>query len=104
MTSMLLTASSAADWDMAGTPHRTLHHLCAIARCDALLFRVAQGRFLVHLGQHRPVRLNPVGDELPVLPVPLLDADLAVALMVVAGQRNRHHQPVGAELRYALRS
>src|SRR5271169_2451331 len=100
---MLLTESSAPDWAMAVPPRWGSHHLCTIARGDTFLFRVVQRRFLVHLGQHRPVRLYPVGDKLPVLPVPLLDANHAIALVVVAGERSRHHQPIGAELRDELR-
>src|SRR6516165_5233411 len=100
---MLLTESSAPDWATAERPRWGSHHLCTIARGYTFLFRVVQRRFLVHLGQHRPVRLDPVGDKLPVLPVPLLDANLAVALVVVAGECNRHHQPIGTELGDALR-
>src|SRR6516165_4095309 len=103
MTSMLLTASSACASDTAGAPWLTLHHLLAVTRRNALFLCIGQRGFLVHLGQHRAVRLDPVRNKLPVLAVPLLDADLAVSLMVIAGERYRHHQPVGAELRYALR-
>src|SRR6516164_1489323 len=103
MTSMLLTARSACASDTAGAPCLTLHHLLAVARRNALFLRIGECRLLVHLGQHRAVRLDPVGNKLPVLAVPLLDADFAVALMVVAGERYRHHQPVGAELHDALR-
>src|SRR6516164_11035855 len=100
---MLLTESSAPDWATAERPRWGSHHLCTIARGYTFLFRVVQRRFLVHLGQHRPVRLDPVGDKLPVLPVPLLDANHAITLVVVAGERSWHHQPIGAELGDALR-
>src|SRR5215469_10003136 len=100
---MLLTESSDPDWGTTGPPSRRSHHLCAIARGDALLFRVAESRFFIHFGQHRPIRLDPVGYKLPVLPIPLLDANLAVALVVVAGERNRHHQPIGTQSSYARR-
>src|SRR5215472_9057953 len=94
-------------------PLRDLRGLCvkafylfllgAVARRDALLLGVGERRLLVHFGQHAAVRLDPVGDEVPMLAVPLLDADLAIAFVIGAGQLDRHHQPVGAELGYALR-
>src|SRR5512145_336007 len=38
-------------------------------------------------------RLDPVGDDLPLLAVPLLDQRQAVALVVVAGHAQRPRQP-----------
>src|SRR5262249_37768803 len=104
MTSMLLTASSTSSSDMASAPCLASHHLLAFTRHNALFLRIIKGRVLVHFGQHCPIRLNPIGDEFPVLPVPLLDAHLAVAFVVITRQCNRHHQPVGAQLCDALRS
>src|SRR5438132_14355161 len=76
-------------------PLRSSSHLLrAVARRDAFLLGIGEGGFLVHIGQHLAVGLDPVGDEFPVLAVPLLNADLAVALVVLAGQMDRHHQPV----------
>ena len=89
---------------MASAPCLASHHLLAFTRRNALFLRIIKGRVLVHFGQHCPIRLNPIGDEFPVLPVPLLDAHLAVAFVVITRQCNRHHQPVGAQLCDALGS
>src|SRR5215472_8977825 len=97
MTSMLLTARSGA------LSTARSHLLRAVARGDALLLGVGERRLRVHFGQHRAVRLDPVGNEMPVLAVPLLDADAAVAFVVRAREPDRHNQPRGAELRDALR-
>src|SRR6516164_2854025 len=70
MTSMLLTASSTCSSDMASAPCLASHHLLAFTRRNALFLRIIKGRVLVHFGQHCPIRLNPIGDEFPVLPVP----------------------------------
>src|SRR6516165_956579 len=85
-----------------GPPRQSSHHLSAIARSDALLLGVGERRLLVYFGEHVAVRLDPVGNELPVLAVPLLDADTAVAFVVRAGELDRHHQPIGAQLGNAL--
>src|SRR5579883_3006085 len=101
MTSMLLTLSSASVAVMAAfvlspwPPHsnplpggergsekgepgllRRSRLLRAVARRDALLLGVFERRFLVHVLKHLAIGLDPVGDELPVLTVPLLDADV----------------------------
>src|SRR5579885_3181595 len=60
--------------------------LRAISGRDALLLRVGEGAVLVHRVQHVAVGLDPVGHELPVLAVPLLDAHVALALVVRAGE------------------
>src|SRR5258708_3693505 len=77
--------------------------LGTVARRDALFLGIFERRFLVHVLQHLAVGLDPVGDEFPVLAVPLLDADVALALVVGAGEPDRHDEPLGAERGDALR-
>src|ERR1700747_885473 len=107
MTSMLLTERSAPASVISASRNEAgalaPHFLRAVARGDALLLRIGERRLVVHFGQHCAIRLDPVGDEFPMLAVPLLDANFAVALVVGAGARNRHHQPVGAQRGDALR-
>ena len=59
--------------------------LGAVARRDALLLRVRGRRLLDDRPHERPVGRDPVGDDVPLLAVPLLEFDGAAALVVRAG-------------------
>src|SRR6202162_2476132 len=76
--------------------------LGAVTRRDSLLLCVGRRRLLDHRPHDRLVRLDPVGDQLPFRPVPLLKLDRAAPLMVHAGDLDRLEEVVGAELLQAL--
>src|SRR5438552_15254968 len=76
--------------------------LRAVAGRNAFLLRVGEGGILVHLVEHGAVRPDPVGDELPVRAVPLLDAHVALALVIAAGELHRDHQALRTQLLDAL--
>src|SRR5215471_1323643 len=90
MTSMLLTDRSgcAPSGSLFGT----------VTRADPLLLRVSRGGLLDHRPDHVLVGRDPVGDQLPLLPVPLLELHGAAALVVEAGGLERLQQAVGAQL------
>src|ERR1700730_8273098 len=56
----------------------------AVARLDALLGGVFQRRFLVGLAQLLVMRLDPVRSGGPMCAVPLDDAHVAIALVILA--------------------
>src|ERR671919_1748975 len=70
----------------------------AVARRDAVLLRVFRRRFLDHRPHHVLHRRDPVGDELPPLAGPLLDAHRVVALVIGAGDLERRGEIGPAEL------
>src|ERR1700693_3839998 len=76
--------------------------LGAVTRRDSLLLGVGRRRLLDHRPHDRLVRLDPVADQLPFGPVPLLKLDRAAPLMVHAGDLDRLEEVVGAELLQAL--
>src|SRR5579859_5852834 len=107
MTSMLLTERSAplasgrvarCSAALSALKSCRLRLVAAVARRDVLLLGVFQCRFLVHRIEQIVMRLDPVGGELPMLAVPLLDADEPVAAMVLARELDRRDQPLGAKL------
>src|SRR5204862_1462862 len=72
--------------------------LLAVVGRQVLFLRVFLRRRLDHRPHDFLVRLDPVRDELPGLPVPLKDAGAAAAGMVLAGHLGRPQQPFEAEL------
>src|SRR5262245_24447091 len=100
MTSMLLTTSSgrAAPFP-ALTP---LLFLAAVAlRVLELLAFLGSGR--LHLrADDLPHRRDPVGDERPLVAVPLLHANRAAALVVLARHLHRVREALHSELLEAL--
>src|SRR5688572_33019788 len=76
--------------------------LRAVARGDALLFRVLRGGGLDHRAHDRLVGRDPVGDHVPLAAVPLDELDCAAALVVHARDLERLHQPDRAQLLQAL--
>src|SRR6476660_3799468 len=98
MTSMLLTERKGLS--AAGVFSRLL--LRAVPRRDRLLLRVRGRGFLDHRAHDRLVGRDPVADELPLLPVPLLELDRAAPLVVHARQLDRLEEAEGAELLQAL--
>src|SRR5690349_648536 len=72
--------------------------LGAVARRDLLLGRVLGGDVLDQRRQDRIVAGVPVGDHLPLLAVPLVDAAEPCALMVAARDLDRSDHALEAEL------
>src|SRR6266568_1907691 len=83
-------------------PTRWRSLLGAVTRGNPLLLRVCGRRLLDHRPHDRLIGLDPVGDEIPFLPVPLLELDRASPLMVHAGDLDRLQEAEGAELLQAL--
>src|SRR5687768_7087835 len=83
-------------------PRKRLLLLGAVARRDALFFRVLRSGGLDHGAHDRLVGLDPVGDHVPLASVPLQELDRAAALVVHAGNLERLHQPDRAELLQAF--
>src|SRR2546430_9044528 len=76
----------------------------AVARRDALLLRVLRGIRLDLVAHELAVGLHPVGDDLPLGAIPLLELDQSRALVVQAGDLERRHEADRAQLLQALRS
>src|SRR5581483_632760 len=93
---MLLTASSGRG---AASPALTALLLPGtVALAVTELGPLLLGRRLQLGPHHVPHRLDPVGDDLPLLAVPLLDEQLAVGLVVLAGDRERPGEALHAQL------
>src|SRR5512141_1390040 len=97
MTSMLLIARN---WGVAVAPPRSL--LGTVTGRDPLLLRVVGRRLLDERAHDRLVGLDPVGDQVPLLSVPLLELDGAAALVVHARHLDGLQQAESAELLQAL--
>src|SRR5437667_7915164 len=97
MTSLLLTERRGPFG-----PPGSLLLLGAVTRRDSLLLRIRRRRFFDHRADDRLVRLDPVGDQLPLLAVPLLELDRSAAFMVHAGNLDRLQEVEGAELLQAF--
>src|SRR4030095_10166088 len=71
-------------------PWRRSHtRLRAVPWRDALLLRILGRRYL-HQGPHQHlIGRDPVGDRVPLLPVPLLELHPAAPLMITAGEGER---------------
>src|SRR5258706_14549181 len=95
MTSMLLTERKGLPSARGAAVGLFLR---AVARRNSLLLRVGGRGFLDHWAHDRLVGLDPVGDQLPPLAVPLLELVRAPALVVRAGNLNRMQEVVGAEI------
>src|SRR6266498_4625092 len=98
MTSMLLT-------ERKGLPSPGIVSglfLGAVARRDPFLLGVGGRGLLDHRAHDRLVRLDPVGDDVPLLAVPLLELDRAAPLVIHAGDLDRLQESNGAELLQAL--
>src|SRR5215813_1504018 len=93
MTSMLLT-------DRRGTEPLSL--LGAVTRSDPLLLGVSGSRLFDQRPHDRLIRLDPVGDELPLFAVPLLELHGAASLVIHAGNFDRLEQAERAELFQSL--
>ena len=74
MTSMLRTERKA--------PEGAGSFLGAVTGRDPLLLRIRRGRLFDQRAHDRLVGLDPVGDDVPLLPVPLLELDGAAALVI----------------------
>src|SRR5436190_22323322 len=112
MTSMLLTARYAAaavlgtadineKGEARAPPHfspSALLFLRAVARRDLVFLRVLSCRRFHHRAHDRLVGRNPVGNDLPLLAVPLLELDRRTTLMVQARDMERRHQADRAQL------
>src|SRR6266566_3431033 len=85
-----------------GPPTRGLSLLGAVTRSDSLLLRVRGRRLLDHRPHDRLIGLDPVSNEVPFLPVPLLELDRAAPLMVHAGDLDRLQEAEGPEFLQAL--
>src|SRR5262252_4542660 len=89
---MLFTASSGPGdaGATAVTARRLLGaFLGAVARGDVVLLRVLRGALLDHRPDHLLVWLDPVSDDLPLRPVPLLELHRATALVIHAADLER---------------
>src|SRR5439155_10240291 len=94
MTSMLLTARSGRGVS-PGTP---LLFLRAVAHRVAELLRLLDGGPLDLRPDDVAHRSDPVGDDVPLLAVPLLDQHGPAALVVLAGDLDRMREALHAEL------
>src|SRR5207249_8476009 len=93
---MLLTARSGRGASLdTGAP---LLLLRAVAHRVAELLRLLDSRRLDLRPDHVAHRRDPVGDDVPLLAVPLLDQDGAVALVVLAGDLDRVREGLLADL------
>src|SRR5207253_7533442 len=93
---MLLTARSGRGASLdTGAP---LLLLRAVAHRVAELLRLLDSRRLDLRPDHVAHRRNPVGDDVPLLAVPLLDQDGAVALVVLTGNLDRVRKVLHADL------
>src|SRR4029077_13541046 len=107
MTSMLLTPSRAGDagiWRRKGPgfsprplPENASTFLAAIPRGNAFFLRVLRCGFLDHRPHDRLVGVDPVGDGVPLVTVPLQELHCAPALVVHARHLERLHESCGAE-------
>src|ERR1700734_1082795 len=68
------------------------------AQFDIVLGGIGFGGLLDDRTQQRPIGSDPVGHDLPLRAVPLLEGHAAVALMVVPCDIDRMEQVLGAEL------
>src|SRR5882672_5302835 len=93
---MLLTASSGRDASLATGPPLLL--LRAVAHRVAELLALLDGRRLELRPDHVAHRRDPVGDDVPLLAVPLLDEHGPVALVVLAGDLDRMREVLHADL------
>src|SRR5262249_30537823 len=91
MTSMLLT-------ERRGLTAPASSLLAAVTRSDSLLLRVGGRGLLDQRADHGLVRWDPVGDQLPLLPVPLLELHRAAPLVVHAGGLERLEEVVRAQV------
>src|SRR5437016_5482713 len=66
--------------------------LCAIARREILFLRVGSRRLLDHRTHELAVRLDPVGDRVPLVAVPLQEFHRTAALMIHARHLERLHE------------
>src|SRR5205823_2928243 len=76
--------------------------LGAVARRDLLVRRVLGRLILDHRVEDRQIGLVVAGDGLPLLAVPLLDAGLVRALVILARELDRLHHAFEAQLLDAL--
>src|SRR5437588_12716783 len=96
MTSMLLTARSGRGASLdTGAP---LLLLRAVAHRVAELLRLLDSRRLDLRPDHVAHRRDPVGDDVPLLAVPLLDQDGAAPLVVLAGDLDRMREILHPDL------
>src|SRR2546422_4612726 len=96
MTSMLLTARSGRGVASAtGAPSLLLR---AVAHRIAELLRFLDGRRLDLRPDDVAHRRDPVGDDVPLLAVPLLDQHGSAALVVLAGDLDRMREVLHADL------
>src|SRR6202158_3801754 len=105
VTALSVSAGDAAtrvSWNAAqrfrATLRQVLRLLRTVARSDVLLLRVFRRRLLDHCAHELLVRLDPVGDHLPLVAVPLLELYRAAAFVIGAGHLRRLHEVVAAEL------
>src|SRR6266550_2412578 len=77
---------------------RRLTFLAAVARSNVLFLGVRRSRLLDHRPHQLAIRLDPVGDHLPLVAVPLLELDRTTTFMVGAGHLQRLHESGGAQL------
>src|SRR5688572_29528973 len=82
----------------AAFPRDGLLLLGAVARRDALFLGILRRRRLDHRTHDRLIGLDPVGDHVPLLAVPLHELDPAAAFVVHPRDPERRHQAGGAQL------
>src|SRR5215470_17486178 len=75
-----------------------LGFLGAVAWRDVLLLGVRRCGLLDHRAHKFSVGLDPVGDDDPLVAVPLLELDGAATLVIQAGELDRLHEADRAEL------
>ena len=71
--------------------------LGAVAGLDALFLGVGSGRLFDHAAHQRTVGVHPVGDDLPLAAVPLLELHLARTFMVGTGDLEGRHEAGGTQ-------
>src|SRR5918994_7575516 len=96
MTSMLLTASSGAGVAFRLTTVLLLLRAVPLGVAELLAFL---HRRRLQLGPHDLAHgLDPVGDDVPLLAIPLLDHDRPIALVVLARHLDGSREALHAEL------
>src|SRR5262249_53466853 len=70
----------------------------AVTQRDSLFLGVRGCRLLDHRTHHRLIGLDPIGDQVPFLSVPLLEFDRAASFVVHAGELEGLKKAEGAQL------
>src|SRR6266699_3410762 len=82
----------------AGRMLVALGFLASVAWSDVLFLGIRGRGLLDHRPHQLAIGLDPMGDHLPLVAVPLLEFDCPATFVIGAGDLERLHEPGGAEL------